>query len=103
MAWWSWSKTADNNQTADNTINWQEGQLPSTVNNSARSMMARAAEWRDDISGTLTTGGTSSAYTITSNQVFDTLAHMNGALICFVPHVTNAADATLNADGLGAK
>jgi len=76
---------------------------PSAVNDSARAMAARLAEWRDDISGTITTGGTGTAYTVASNQVFDSLAHMNGAMIAFVPHTTNGATVTLNVDGLGAK
>lgn len=36
----NWSTTAADNDDADSTINWQEGQAPSTVNNSGRSMMA---------------------------------------------------------------
>jgi hypothetical protein len=40
MALWQWSTTAANNATADPSINWQEGQAPSTVNDSARAMMA---------------------------------------------------------------
>src|SRR5215470_6648830 len=103
MAFWSWSKTAANNATADSTINWAEGQAPSSVNDSARAQMARTAEWRDDISGTITTGGSSTAYTVTSNQIFDSLAHMNGAMIAFVPHTTCGATVTLNVDGLGAR
>ncbi len=35
-----WSETAANNDDADATINWLEGQAPSTVNGSARAMMA---------------------------------------------------------------
>jgi microcystin-dependent protein len=66
-------------------------------------MMARLAEWRDDVSGTIATAGTSSAYTVASNQGFDNFADMNGAMVAFVPHTTNAAIVTLNADGLGAK
>jgi len=103
MAFWSWSKTAASNATADNTINWAEGQSPSSVNDSARAMMARTAEWRDDVSGTIATGGTSTAYTVTSNQGFDTLAHLTGAMIAFVPHASCGATVTLNVDGLGAK
>jgi microcystin-dependent protein len=64
-------------------------------------MMARTAEWRDDISGTITTAGTSTVYTVASNQGFDSLADMNGAMIAFVPHTTNGATVTLNVDGLG--
>lgn len=103
MALWQWSRTAGTNATADSTINWAEGQSPSSVNDSARAMMARTADWRDDISGTITTGGTSTAYTVTSNQGFDTLAHLNGSMIAFVPHTTNGATVTLAVDGLTAK
>lgn len=103
MAFWSWSKTAASNATADATIGWSEGQAPSSVNDSARAMMARTAEYRDDIAGAIATGGTSTAYTVTSNQVFDSLAHMNGAMIAFTPHATNGDTVTLNVDGLGAK
>jgi microcystin-dependent protein len=103
MAFWSWSKTAASNATADSTINWAEGQSPSSVNDSARAMMARAAEWRDDVSGTIITGGTSTAYTVTSNQGFDTLAHLNGAMIAFVPHTSCGATVAVNVDGLGAR
>jgi microcystin-dependent protein len=66
-------------------------------------MMARTAEWRDDVSGAIVTGGTSTAYTVTSFQVFDTLVHMNSQMIAFTPHATNADTVTLNVDGLGAK
>lgn len=103
MSLWEWSKTAASNSTADSTINWAEGQAPSTVNDSARSMMARIAEYRDDIAGVIATGGTSTAFTVTSNQVFDTLAHMDGAMIAFTPHTTSGDAPTLNVDGLGAK
>jgi microcystin-dependent protein len=103
MPFWSWSKTAASNATADTTINWAEGQSPSSVNDSARAMMARTAEWRDDVSGTIVTAGTATAYTIASNQGFDSLAHLNGAMIAFVPHATCGATVTLNVDGLGPK
>jgi microcystin-dependent protein len=103
MAFWKWSRTASSNATADSTINWAEGMAPSAVNDSARAMMARLAEWRDDVSGTITTAGTSTAYTLASNQGFDNLADMNGAMIAFVPHATNGATVTLNVDGLGNK
>ena len=103
MAFWKWSRTASSNATADNTINWAEGMAPSAVNDSARAMMARLAEWRDDVSGTITTGGASTAYTLASNQGFDNFADMNGAMIALVPHATNGATVTLNVDGLGAK
>ena len=103
MAFWKWSRTASSNAAADGTINWAEGMAPSAVNDSARAMMARLAEWRDDVSGTITTAGTSTAYTVASNQGFDNFADMNGAMLACVPHTTNGATVTLNVDGLGAK
>ena len=66
----TWSKTAGSNATADSSINWAEGQAPSSINDSARAMMARIAEWRDDISGALTTSGSSTAYAVSSNRGF---------------------------------
>lgn len=100
---YTWSKTASSNATADSTIGWAEGQAPSSINDSARAMMARTAEFRDDISGTITSTGSSTAYVVASNQGFSSLATMNGAMIAFIPHATNGATVTLNVDGLGAK
>lgn len=102
-AFYLWSQTAASNASADATINWREGQAPSSINDSARALMASVASWRDDISGTLTTGGSSTAYTLSTNQFFDTLAHMDGAMVAFVPHATNTGTCTLNVDALGAK
>jgi microcystin-dependent protein len=103
MTLYKWSQTAASDATADSTINWAEGQSPSSVNDSARAMMAATAKYRDDISGAIVTGGTSTAYTVASYQVFDTLAHLGGQMIAFTPHATNGATVTLNVDGLGAK
>lgn len=98
-----WSHTAATNANADASINFSEGQAPSSVNDSARALMARASEYRDDIAGAIVTGGTSTAYTVSSFQVFDSLAHLNGQMIAFSPHATNGATVTLNVDSLGAK
>lgn len=103
MTLYKWSQTAENNAAADSSINWQEGQSPSSVNDSGRAMMASIAKHRDDIAGAIVTGGSSTAYTVTSYQVFGTLAHMSGQMMAFTPHTTNGATVTLNVDGLGAK
>jgi microcystin-dependent protein len=102
MTLYKWSQTASADAAADPTINWAEGQAPSSVNDSARAMMAATAKYRDDIAGAIVTGGTSTAYTVSSYQVFDTLAHLNGQMIAFTPHATNGATVTLNVDSLGA-
>ena len=100
---YKWSRTAASNATADAAINMAEGMAPSAVNDGVRALMASAAGFRDDIAGAIATGGTSTAYTVTSYQVFDSLANMSGHLIAFTPHATNGATVTLNVDGLGAK
>src|SRR4051794_10034080 len=106
MTLYKWSQTASADASADSTINWAEGQSPSSVNDSARAMMAATAKYRDDISGAIVTGGTATAYTVTSYQVFNSFANIDGKVIAFTPHVTNTAgspNVTLNVDGLGAK
>jgi len=103
MSFWKWSRTAPSNATADSTVNWAEGQSPSSVNDSARAMMAAAAKYRDDVSGAIVTSGTSTAYAVSSYQSFDTLAHLDGQMIAFTPHITSGATVTLNVDSLGAK
>jgi hypothetical protein len=96
-----WSKTAASNSNSDSTINWAEGQLPSTVNGSARAEMAALASFRDDINGSLTTAGSSNAYTITTNIAFTALA--TGLMIAFKANHTNTGAPTLAANGLTAK
>lgn len=97
-ACWEWSKTAASNSNADSTINWAEGQAPSSVNDSARAMMARLAECRDDNNGSLTTGGTSTAYTLTTNQALGSTVPPNGFKVVAKLNVTNGASPTLQID-----
>jgi microcystin-dependent protein len=104
MTLYKWSQTASADATADSTINWAEGQAPSSVNDSARAMMAATAKFRDDIAGAIVTTGTSTSYQVTSYQDFDSLAHLNGQMIAFTPHATNGANGVnLNVDGTGSK
>jgi hypothetical protein len=56
MTIYKWSQTASVDAAADSTINWAEGQAPSSVNDSARAMMAATAKYRDDIAGAIVTG-----------------------------------------------
>jgi hypothetical protein len=97
----SWSTTAATNSGADSNVNWAEGQAPSSVNNSSRAEMASVAMWRDDTSGALNTAGTSTAYTLTTNQGFAALTA--GYEIAFTLDEFNGAAPTINVDGLGAK
>lgn len=97
-----WSTTAATNSTADPAVNWAEGQAPSSVNDSARAMMASLAKWRDDLYG-LTTGGTSTAFTVTTNATYATAALMSGAVFTIIPNATSGATPTLAVDGLTAR
>jgi microcystin-dependent protein len=109
MTLYKWSQTAALDATADSTINWAEGQAPSSINDSARAMMAATAKYRDDTSGSIAPGGTgavsgtSSAYSVTSNQGFASLSALRLSEIVFVAPATNAVGVTLNVDGLGAQ
>jgi microcystin-dependent protein len=96
-----WSQTAANNDDCDGSVNWQEGQSPASVNNSARAMMAAIAKFRDDMSGNLVTAGTSTAYTLTTNQVFTALT--DGIYVRCRMDETSGVAPTLNVDSLGAK
>ncbi|MGO4835402.1 phage tail protein, partial [Rhizobiaceae sp. 2RAB30] len=65
---YDWSTAPGENATFDPDINWMENQWPDTVNDSARQMMGRNAEWRDDITGALALGGTANARTLSAKS-----------------------------------
>lgn len=99
----SWSKTAANNATADSAGPFPEGMAPSAVNDGVRGLMASGAKYRDDVNGSLVTSGSSTAYTVTSNQVFGSLAALDGQSITITMDETSGATPTLAVDGLTAK
>jgi hypothetical protein len=94
-----WSTTAASNDSIDPEVSWIEGQLPGTVNNSARALMAGIAGWLKDTNGTLTTGGSSNAYTLTSNIAYSSLA--TGISLLFKASFSNTGAATLNVTPAG--
>lgn len=98
---WELPASVGDNDDADATINFAEGQLPDTVNNSARALMARVAEFRDDLLKHKTTGGSSTAYTVTATQQPASLP--DGFALMILPHATNTGACTINVNGLGAK
>jgi hypothetical protein len=99
----AWSQNAADNDNADSSVNYTEGQAPSSLNDSGRGVMASAAKYRDDTAGSLTTGGTTTAYTLTTNQVFSALSVLDGQSLKVRFDQTNGASPTLNVDSLGAK
>lgn len=101
MAVWTWDTVAANNDDADATINWAESQAPSTVNNSARAMMAALAAWLKDISGAQTAGGTADALTLTT--VSGIGSHTSPRMLTFEASATNTGAATITIDGLASR
>lgn len=101
-----WSTTALTNGAIDPAINFAEGQLPGTVNNSTRATMAALARYIKDTNGSLTTAGSANAYTLTINGRQTPLA--TGHILKFKASFSSTGAATLavtNADAvaLGAK
>lgn len=78
-----------------------EGMAPSGVNNVLRAHQGAVKRFWDKINATATTAGTSSAYTLTYSVA--PAAYYDGEIISFVVNATNAAAATINVNGLGAK
>jgi hypothetical protein len=74
---------------------------PSGVNDSARENMAAIAKWYTDKKGTITTGGTTTAYTLTTTTVHAALTDIG--LFAFQVNAANTGAATLAVDGLTAK
>ena len=76
-------------------------QASSSVNDSARGD-GGGRQFPRDIAGAITTGGTATAYTVTSDQAFNSLANMSGKMVAFVP-TDQRRDSHLNVDRLGAE
>ncbi len=101
MSIFDWSTTASSNGNADASINFQENQAPSTVNDSARALMARVAYWAKMFSGNNTQGGTSNAYTITTGESLS--AYAANMRFLWTPNADSTGATTLNVDTIGAK
>jgi len=97
---YDWSQAAADNATADDSINWAEGQPPSSVNNSARMMMARLRQYVTDTGGDLPVGGTAQNMTLAVASALK--GYVGGLKVRFYLPWSNAANATLNINNLGA-
>lgn len=96
----SWSGTAASNNSAS-PDGWPENMAPSGINNSARENMAAIARWFKDSNGSLTSGGSSNAYTLSPNRTIS--AYAAGVDFLFTANHANTGAATLNVSSLGAK
>src|SRR5581483_6049545 len=90
------------NATVDPSISWATGMSPSQVSPSSRAMMAAVAKYRDDIAGRLTTSGTSTSYTVTTNSNYNT-PPPDGTRLGVTFHLTNGSPAVIAVDGGGTR
>lgn len=95
-----WSIVPANNATADSAINLRDNQAPSTVKLDLRALMAQIAKDKADTNGSITTGGTSTAYTITTNtDISGETSVPDGFEVAATLHADNGAAPTLAVDG----
>lgn len=95
---WQWSQTPSSNGNIDPQINWVEGMPPSSVNDSARSMMARLAQFRDDTGGKIVATGSAFAYAGSSSSG-STNPPQDGQEVTIIAPVTNGSGVTFSLDG----
>ena len=96
----SWSVTAASNNSAS-PDGWPESMAPSGINNSARENMAAMRRLYGDWNGSLSSGGSSNAYTLSPNRTIS--AYAAGIDFLFLANHANTSAATLNVSSLGAK
>jgi hypothetical protein len=86
-------------------INFAELQVPSSLNDSARNLMADIKEWYNEITGGTrsgTVGGTADAITLTTTPTLSAYA-VNQRFLVKVTAANTSTAPTLNVSGLGAK
>jgi hypothetical protein len=101
---YTWATLASDNAGADSLINWAEGMPRADVNNSARSVMAAHAKWRNLTNGSIVTAGTANAQTFVSGLGYTTGTPPTGmrVLLKIGPGLINTGAATLSMDSLTA-
>lgn len=98
---YGWSQVAADNGTIDNDIDFAEFQTPSSVNDSARQLMARVAALISDTAPKRTSSGTGNNYIVSSDGAGSAL--VDGERVMFLPDKTNTGACTINVDGRGNK
>lgn len=96
----NWSPT-DASNTSAAPDGAPEGMAPSGVNDVLRAHQGALKRFHDLVNGTLTTGGTTTAYTLTPTVA--PAAYFTGMLVSFKVNATNTGASTLNISTLGAK
>lgn len=96
----NWSETDASNTTAA-PDGAPEGMAPSGVNDTMRAMIGAVKRFWDRINGTLSSAGSSTAYTLTHTVAVGSI--VTGERFCFKIDETNTGASTLAIDGLTAK
>lgn len=96
----TWDGT-DANNTSSPPAGAPEGHAPSKVNDIFRAVMGASKRRYLDTNGSLTTGGSSNAYTLTPNDTYSSYA--DGMTFIAEANHTNTGASTLNVSSLGAK
>lgn len=96
----NWSGT-DASNTSASPDGWPENMAPSGVNNGARAIQGAVRRLYSDWNGSLTSGGSSNAYTLTPNRTI--AAYAAGVDFVFAANHANTGACTINVSALGAK
>jgi hypothetical protein len=102
MALTAWSRTAASNTNAATGVNFDEGQAPSTVNNSARELQSQIVIGIQD-STLLYLTSVSGVDTITATAAASMSAYATGQKFHFIAAGANTGAVTLNINSIGAK
>lgn len=102
MGVWDFSTTAGDNASVSGQ-NWAEGQAPSSLNDSARKLLADIAEDVKLRTAQYTTAGTADTQTITPTPAWSAYANGQRILVKIGSGLTNTGTATFNVSSLGAK
>ncbi|MFN3169303.1 MAG: hypothetical protein ACE37E_01265 [Hyphomicrobiales bacterium] len=104
MGIFNWSTTAANNTSVDG-VDIAENCAAGNLNNGMRGMMRRLRLYFMDLAGfqAAKTGGTGSAFTVTTRSVIESGELASGIRLTLIPHANGLDNATLDADGRGVK
>lgn len=96
MAINEWSTTPASNASGVTGVNWAEGQAPSTVNDSARAIMADVAAWYGQAKTPEYLTGVAGTNTVTATGPASMAAYAAGQRFTLIPAATNTGATTVN-------
>lgn len=101
---YDWDTWADNNESADDEINWREGHKPSLLNDNGRTMMKRIRQFVGDIGGSLVGTVTNNEEAKTSSIRIFTHSHykqpVDGLMLRFKASANTIGPVMLQVDNM---